>query len=523
MNTPASKHEEYFRKVEERFDEFYKTSFFSSFHPHPNFFSFKRFSKKRFRNTVRAFSNEQLKLLVDFIPLTLTLNPANTTVADNASKATCAEVFATQRLTRLDFDGFSLLRALRTQFERLERPVTKKDQLEILSFQLQNERDLVGAQNGHLQLDQAVVKYLFEYSVTNGLKSHREIFVLKQTYACYLVEDCGVGKVEAAKLSKLSSQQVSRALAKHRSGMLSMDLVDRRGTFMKNVSSRMGQIALRVHNKALSLERKFTVADIRAEVMSSDLVVDLSQSFVRSSMLRGGFKFGHKRLISSVKNSTETKNYRAWFSYELIQALAAGKLIVSIDETGFSNYNNFESIWFHPNKITPQNFPTETDTSSMSLLLAVSQTGVEGFYVVCGSINEIIFLDFLRQLELSLKNKNVALQNVVLTMDNARIHQSKLVRAFLVKKRLHTMFSPPYSPEVNFVENVFNKLKSTYRKKACQQTKWPNQDGEDAAGSQFSAPNFDRRRSLRPKAALDQPPEVAPTTRHGVTINVEST
>ena len=44
---------------------------------------------------------------------------------------------------------------------------------------------------------------------------------------------------------------------------------------------------------------------------------------------------------------------------------------------------------------------------------------------------------------------------VCLVMDNARIHHSVLAREFLEENHIRHIFLPPYSPDLNPIENVF--------------------------------------------------------------------
>ena len=47
-------------------------------------------------------------------------------------------------------------------------------------------------------------------------------------------------------------------------------------------------------------------------------------------------------------------------------------------------------------------------------------------------------------------------------LDNARIHHAKLLTSFLQENsRLHLEFLPPYSPDLNIIEELWGWLKST--------------------------------------------------------------
>ena len=49
-------------------------------------------------------------------------------------------------------------------------------------------------------------------------------------------------------------------------------------------------------------------------------------------------------------------------------------------------------------------------------------------------------------------------------MDNLGSHKGKAVRQAIRKAKAHLLFLPPYSPDLNPIEQVFAKLKSQLRK-----------------------------------------------------------
>ena len=52
--------------------------------------------------------------------------------------------------------------------------------------------------------------------------------------------------------------------------------------------------------------------------------------------------------------------------------------------------------------------------------------------------------------------------NIVMILDNAKIHHAKLLTRFLQENpRLHLEFLPPYSPNLNIIEELWGWLKST--------------------------------------------------------------
>ena len=78
------------------------------------------------------------------------------------------------------------------------------------------------------------------------------------------------------------------------------------------------------------------------------------------------------------------------------------------------------------------------------------------FRVVDGGVNSDRFIEFLRRLVFKAKNK------IFLIVDRGPAHVSKKTRAFVasIKDKLELYYLPPYSPELNPDELVWNDLKN---------------------------------------------------------------
>ena len=68
-----------------------------------------------------------------------------------------------------------------------------------------------------------------------------------------------------------------------------------------------------------------------------------------------------------------------------------------------------------------------------------------------------VFLSFLENVL-----KKYPTGNIVMILDNAKIHHAKLLTGFLQKNpRLHLEFLPPYSPNLHIIEELWGWLKTT--------------------------------------------------------------
>lgn len=93
---------------------------------------------------------------------------------------------------------------------------------------------------------------------------------------------------------------------------------------------------------------------------------------------------------------------------------------------------------------------------SLNMISAISPRGEMRFMVVEGGVNNEVFIKFLKRLVSDVKEK------IFLIVDGHPTHRSKQVKACVesLKGKLRLIFLPPYSPELNPDELVWNDLKN---------------------------------------------------------------
>jgi transposase len=93
---------------------------------------------------------------------------------------------------------------------------------------------------------------------------------------------------------------------------------------------------------------------------------------------------------------------------------------------------------------------------SLNLISAVSSKGQMRFMVVKGRVGAAVFITFLKRL---LYN---ATRPIFLIVDGHPVHKAKMVKEYLetLQGKLRLFFLPPYSPELNPDEYVWNELKN---------------------------------------------------------------
>ncbi|KAL4258543.1 Transposase IS630-like protein [Pleurotus pulmonarius] len=96
----------------------------------------------------------------------------------------------------------------------------------------------------------------------------------------------------------------------------------------------------------------------------------------------------------------------------------------------------------------------------------VAAMGLEGYLatrVVEGSVDGDEFMDFIIN-EVLPKMNRFPLPNSVLIMDNCAIHKSSILRELIEDQGIVLVFLPPYSPDLNPIEESFSCVKAWIRR-----------------------------------------------------------
>lgn len=136
------------------------------------------------------------------------------------------------------------------------------------------------------------------------------------------------------------------------------------------------------------------------------------------------------------------------------EAKKIGAKVFFADEAGVRSDFHAGTTWAERGetpviRVTGQRF-------SLNMISAISPRGDLRFMVVEGAVKSATFIEFLRRL---LKDVR---QPIFLVVDGHPTHRSKKVKEFVAatKGRLRLVFLPPYSPELNPDELVWNNVKN---------------------------------------------------------------
>ena len=133
---------------------------------------------------------------------------------------------------------------------------------------------------------------------------------------------------------------------------------------------------------------------------------------------------------------------------------------VWVDETGSDRRNSFRKTGYGIRGIPPVSFKINIGSKRISAISCMSTNGIEDIYLVEGSVDGDIFLEFLQHCLLPiLQPFNGVNQNSIVILDNASIHYLEKVQEVVDSVGALLWYLPPYSPDLNPIEECFSKVK----------------------------------------------------------------
>lgn len=99
--------------------------------------------------------------------------------------------------------------------------------------------------------------------------------------------------------------------------------------------------------------------------------------------------------------------------------------------------------------------------ANTSFLAALSLNGLQAPMTLQGSVDSIAFEAYVEQVLLP-----TLTPGQIVVLDNHRIHKGDKVAELLATKSCSRLFLPPYSPDLNPIEEALSKIKTFV--KACQ-------------------------------------------------------
>jgi transposase len=183
----------------------------------------------------------------------------------------------------------------------------------------------------------------------------------------------------------------------------------------------------------------------------------LVSSFSISRALRAiGWSKKAARQIAKEQNA----ELRDFYLYNLTQFQSYH--LVFIDESGCDKRIGFRRTGWSPLGVAPVQVAKFHRDQRYQILPAYTQDGVLFSSVFQGSTDSAVFEDYVEQLLLHCGRWPEP--KSVLVMDNASFHRTERLEQMCYEAGVKLMYLPPYSPDLNPIEEFFAELKAFIKK-----------------------------------------------------------
>ena len=181
--------------------------------------------------------------------------------------------------------------------------------------------------------------------------------------------------------------------------------------------------------------------------------------------------YSKKKIVRRLYNTTTLKEHKEYREEVLkkIKRIKKSNLLCldecSIDKETYSRYGYCKT-----NKRLVRNINLKAlPTNRKNCLMVTSTKGVVKYKLYDKAVNGETFKAFIIELVKDLKGKHIL-------MDNIRFHTSAEIKNIIIESGNYYVYTPPYSPDFNPIEEIFSKLKSYIRKNITPLTLVKNVD-----------------------------------------------
>ena len=157
---------------------------------------------------------------------------------------------------------------------------------------------------------------------------------------------------------------------------------------------------------------------------------------------------------------------RAYYISEIMEFNP--KTLIFIDETGSTRRNALRRYGYSLVGVTPVTHNFCVYGKRLSAIGVMTWNGIDDAYIVEGNVDSDVFLQFVQRslLPILLPFDGDNPRSVVI-LDNASIHHVESVIPLISATGALVRFLPPYSPDLNPLEEAFSKIKAYLKNNEC--------------------------------------------------------
>ena len=164
----------------------------------------------------------------------------------------------------------------------------------------------------------------------------------------------------------------------------------------------------------------------------------------------------HQVIRHIALQQSEHKRAEYWYDISIFNT----SMFLWIDQSGCDLWNALRKYGYGIRGLPPQDYSLKLRGKWYSAIGILLTEGIKDVYLAEGSIDGEMFLDFIRRclIPVFIPFDGVS-PNSIVVMDNASIHHVDLVVETILSVGALVWFLPPYSPDMNPIEEVIGDVK----------------------------------------------------------------
>jgi len=187
----------------------------------------------------------------------------------------------------------------------------------------------------------------------------------------------------------------------------------------------------------------------------NDQGVEICRSSVSTTIKKLGL--GRKRAKKVADKTFSPQIIAERKRYSLRLRNIPNEKLLFLDETGF-NLHSCRNYGYSPLNVPCISSVPANRGRNVSFLSVIDENRILNTNSIVGSFNSELFLVFLEEC----KVKKIIRKDNYVVLDNCRIHKTRDVVDFFQRNEFNFIFLPPYTPQLNPIEQVFSILKNRY-------------------------------------------------------------
>jgi len=223
---------------------------------------------------------------------------------------------------------------------------------------------------------------------------------------------------------------------------------------------RHGPCKMLNNHEQLALLRIIQYPGLYLHEIQSRLLNDVGKSVSIATICQTLQYMGCTRQAMKHVASQRSDEERARYMAEI--SMYDPTMIIWIDETGCDKRHSTRKWSYSIRGLTPQDHRLLARGKRYSAITSMSAEGILDVYLAEGTVNGTKFEEFIEFSLLPVLNPfNWSNKHSVVVMDNASIHHIDKIHDLIeTRANAKLIYLPPYSPDLNPVEEVFSQVKS---------------------------------------------------------------